>query len=1449
MPPKSATEWAKGFNNVGTPKKITYLKTFLELKQADRPKLNNTAAKKLLDFVVDEAKQETQESVNMENGGGSFRLGLNVIYDCVVPDVEGSDDGSEGCGVIVESIESNKNTLLQANFGEYLSKVYKNAMQRLDENSDTNAFGIAKNMDSLLKMLSSIIEDCKNDQVNMNLLLVEEKMLDTLIEDWCFPQGSNEASQVSVQWKKQPLDMQYYALECLCSFLLEQQNVQAFAVGKKDCSSRITAILNLAASARSGAISERCFKLLAQLASKLDANFRKLNLENPVEAALKDWLTAPPDAFRTKSISKAAADKIVKSFKKIYMIDDSDEVLSLKNLSQHDSLLAVYTSMIKQGRGYLETIEVQSLKISDHKDADTWHVVYGKMELTAESVSMLISTEGGQPDVEDTSIMHIPLDTISCMKVTETNGQNDLSVEIEFDDNHPFVCPVFDEPLKSISLTFGKSSGPAEFAGLVPNLAEEEEDEEVPIQHSQTSNTMSATSRSRCDVAMMNKHGDDPRETHASKSFYAGTSQANEEEEEPSAQKVDSAKKYKTRGRPRGRQAISTVLDDDATSVDEDENQKAAELEAAAKAAEKEKLKIEKEQQKKDKKIQDEKTKQEKLRVKKEQAEAEEQAAAAALEEEVQAKKAKELAEKKIKKDRDNEKRLKEEHLRKEKKEKEQKEKENAKRLQEEHVKKMAKEKEENDKKAAEKLESEEREAREAEEAKQEREAEEAKEKEKMQEKADKAKKDKAAKEEKEAARKKKIEDEKEAKEKIKDDKARKELKEKEEKAKKELKEKEREHQKKQERAANSSKSKDTKDAKTSVTEKKRGRPAKTDKMAHEADAMEEDEVPETQQEEEKPTGSNRRPSARGGRFATEVDAEQEPTVLSQALPSLRGRKKSTAEAKAADLPVDPFACDTSDAEVKAPSKRPSEEKRKDTAKKAKSDYTKKLASQEKTGENHGERVSTLSVEAVKKVGHLSNRTDEWATESAKHVAATKEAKMPQAPVKTSKAHSSEDAGHSIQKMEIEQRPLAKSLSKKNCRLEFEVAKKPEGKDVMDEDGEKDGETEPSTEKESIGTGKESKVKAAVAGELKKDDDDPYAENYTLEEKQESQEDKYKCNEDEVRQSSRKAKDVPGKAPASGCKSAAASGKMRKSDGSETRLLDDSVISGITTVEKPVDALGEGAAIASNPVGKHQRDQAIHETEFNASPEEDTQDDSLSSTSGTFGCRVNPTVIDFSASEMPENIAPVGTAGKVAVDDDSDFELDDAQESMSNPYEDVFDCSASGGRGAPSQRTSRIATQLKNLVKNMSQAKRDNLKKHTMEEKSKIAAKVQAFSEKKAKEILAQDKAFDKKHKELNDTLKEVAIKMNSAYAVFKRSAIDIHKEGRTLKQQIASFESKKILRKTTLKDFVQEATKTCRNTCSAHIKELEKKVQQSKTAKNGEMNEIHKLLGQLFAD
>lgn len=85
------------------------------------------------------------------------------------------------------------------------------------------------------------------------------------------------------------------------------------------------------------------------------------------------------------------------------------------------------------------------------------------------------------------------------------------------------------------------------------------------------------------------------------------------------------------------------------------------------------------------------------------------------------------------------------------------------------------------------------------------------------------------------------------------------------------------------------------------------------------------------------------------------------------------GRKKSTSVTKTAGLPVDPFACDISDAEVKALSKRPRDEKYMDTTKKAKTDCTKKVASQAKTGDHHRERVSTLSVETMQKFSHLSN--------------------------------------------------------------------------------------------------------------------------------------------------------------------------------------------------------------------------------------------------------------------------------------------------------------------------------------------------------------------------------------------------------------------------------------------------------------------------------------------
>ena len=49
------------------------------------------------------------------------------------------------------------------------------------------------------------------------------------------------------------------------------------------------------------------------------------------------------------------------------------------------------------------------------------------------------------------------------------------------------------------------------------------------------------------------------------------------------------------------------------------------------------------------------------------------------------------------------------------------------------------------------------------------------------------------------------------------------------------------------------------------------------------------------------------------------------------------------------------------------------------------------------------------------------------------------------------------------------------------------------------------------------------------------------------------------------------------------------------------------------------------------------------------------------------------------------------------------------------------------GRGAPKSRAETTAIQLKKLVKNMTQAKRDALKKQTEREKEKVAIDVRAF--------------------------------------------------------------------------------------------------------------------------
>ena len=50
-------------------------------------------------------------------------------------------------------------------------------------------------------------------------------------------------------------------------------------------------------------------------------------------------------------------------------------------------------------------------------------------------------------------------------------------------------------------------------------------------------------------------------------------------------------------------------------------------------------------------------------------------------------------------------------------------------------------------------------------------------------------------------------------------------------------------------------------------------------------------------------------------------------------------------------------------------------------------------------------------------------------------------------------------------------------------------------------------------------------------------------------------------------------------------------------------------------------------------------------------------------------------------------------------------------------------------------------------------------------------------------------------------------------------------------------------------KEVMIEARCACQNSCSKHIQEFEKTVQKSERANKGNVQEIQKLLGQLFED
>ncbi len=79
-------------------------------------------------------------------------------------------------------------------------------------------------------------------------------------------------------------------------------------------------------------------------------------------------------------------------------------------------------------------------------------------------------------------------------------------------------------------------------------------------------------------------------------------------------------------------------------------------------------------------------------------------------------------------------------------------------------------------------------------------------------------------------------------------------------------------------------------------------------------------------------------------------------------------------------------------------------------------------------------------------------------------------------------------------------------------------------------------------------------------------------------------------------------------------------------------------------------------------------------------------------------------------------------------DDDSDFDL----ESLPNDG-GAFEISSSRGRGAPKSRAEIFEIQIKKLVKNMTQAKRDALKKQAEKEKEKLAIEVRAFTDEQGK--------------------------------------------------------------------------------------------------------------------
>ena len=272
---------------------------------------------------------------------------------------------------------------------------------------------------------------------------------------------------------------------------------------------------------------------------------------------------------------------------------------------------------------------------------------------------------------------------------------------------------------------------------------------------------------------------------------------------------------------------------------------------------------------------------------------------------------------------------------------------------------------------------------------------------------------------------------------------------------------------------------------------------------------------------------------------AKKDDPESEE-VGSQALPSLMASK---VKASKGDAGFDDFDDDGEEEKMK---KRKKSDEKTTTADSQKMPKLDKASAEDK---GRPQRLSIAKVKEIEEQGEIGKtRMGNWAREAAKEAYEQKQkgkrgSKLPPAPLKPApnkKNHASNDGkkeetnGQDVKKMATESRPLPKPLSKKSCSKKLEMERKASERDKDDAMKEEDP---------------KSKTEEGVEGAAGKAD--PWADDYQLEETNQSPEEKRNGMEQQrvTRQS------------------AAKDGSKRQSDGA-AKALDASTISGLTTVDR-----------------------------------------------------------------------------------------------------------------------------------------------------------------------------------------------------------------------------------------------------------------------------------------